>query len=49
MLFRSEVAVEKAREGKLLRAGSGEPVTVEEVEAVFSDLRRFTEGGLIGG
>ena len=44
-----EVAVEKAREGKLLRAGSGEPVTVEEVEAVFSDLRRFTEGGLIGG
>ncbi|HWQ05278.1 MAG TPA: aspartate ammonia-lyase [Longilinea sp.] len=43
-----EVALEKARLGVLKRT-SGEPLNESEVIAVFSDLRKFTEGGMVGG
>jgi len=43
-----EVAVEKARQGALVRT-SGELLSESEVIAVFSDLRKFTEGGMVGG
>ena len=43
-----EVALEKARDGALKNKDSGEKVSEEEIRAVFSDMRKFTEGGLIG-
>jgi len=43
-----EVALEKARQGALVRT-SGEQLSESEVIAVFSDLRKFTEGGMVGG
>jgi len=43
-----EVALEKARQGTLKRT-SGEPLTEKDVIATFSDLRKFTEGGMLGG
>ncbi len=44
-----EVAVEKARQGLLTAIEDGRPVSEAEIRAVFSDLRKFTQGGLIGG
>ncbi len=44
-----EVAVEKARAGKLKHRDEDRTVTVEEIEAALSDLRRLTEGGIVGG
>ncbi len=41
-----EVAVEKAREGKLEHRDEHRPVSVEEIESALSDLRRLTEGGI---
>ena len=43
-----EVAVEKARAGELVNREEDRPVTVEEVEAALGDLRRLTEGGIVG-
>lgn len=43
-----ELAVEKARQGALKRT-TGEPLTEADVIATFSDLRKFTEGGMVGG
>lgn len=42
-----QVAHEKAAQGSLLHRESGEPVTPGEVDAVFEDLRHFTEGGIV--
>ncbi|MEN6410904.1 MAG: aspartate ammonia-lyase [Anaerolineaceae bacterium] len=41
-----QAAHEKAAQGLLLHRESGEPVTPGEVDAVFNDLRHFTEGGI---
>lgn len=44
-----EVALEKARRGELVSLDNNQPVTEEQIRAVFNDLRRFTQGGLISG
>jgi fumarate hydratase class II len=44
-----EVALEKAKLGSLTNKDTGRPVSEAEIQAIFSDLRRFTEGGLVGG
>lgn len=44
-----EIALEKVRQGELKHKDDSRPVTETELDAVFSDLRRFTEGGIIGG
>ena len=44
-----EVALEKVRDGALKHKDSGKPLTEAEILAVFSDMRKFTEGGLFGG
>ncbi len=43
-----EVAVERAQEGKLLHREDGRLLSPEEVEAALSDLRKLTEGGIVG-
>jgi len=43
-----ELALEKAARGELKKLGSEEKVRGEEIEAVLGDLRRFTDGGLLG-
>lgn len=43
-----EVAREKASQQSLIHKDTGQPLTVSEIDAVFSDLRKFTEGGLVG-
>jgi fumarate hydratase class II len=43
-----EVAVEKASAGLLKHRDGGRPVTVEEIEAALKDLRRLTDGGIVG-
>lgn len=44
-----EVAIEKAKAGVLMHRDHNRPVTVEEIEAALSDLRKMTEGGILGG
>jgi len=44
-----EVALEKAEQGILLNKETHLPLRVEEIRAIFSDMRKFTEGGLVGG
>jgi len=43
-----QVAVEKAKAGALKHCDGDRPVTVEEIGAALSDLRRLTEGGIVG-
>lgn len=43
-----EVALEKASQGELINKDTGQPLTEIEIQAVFSDMRKFTEGGLVG-
>lgn len=43
-----EVAVEKAQAGELTHQETGRAVSVEEIENALSDLRKLTEGGIIG-
>ncbi len=43
-----EVALEKARSGSLHRRDSSALVSEQEIIAIFSDLRRLTEGGIFG-
>jgi fumarate hydratase class II len=42
-----QVALEKAAAGKLRYRDEDRLVTVDEVEATLSDLRRLTEGGIL--
>ena len=44
-----EVAVEKAKAGALKHRDEERPVAVEEIESALSDLRKLTEGGIVGG
>ncbi len=43
-----EIALEKAKAGKLRHRDDDRAVTAEEIEAALSDLRRLTEGGIAG-
>ncbi len=44
-----EVALEKVRSGALKHKDTGQPLTEEDIRAVFSDMRKLTDGGLFGG
>jgi len=44
-----QVAVEKARLGLLHSLIDGRTISAEEIESVFQDIRRLTEGGIIPG
>ncbi len=44
-----ELAVEKAKAGLLKHRDEDRPVKAEEIESALSDLRKLTEGGIIGG
>jgi fumarate hydratase, class II len=43
-----KLALEKANQGELIHIIQNRPVTAEEVRAALSDLRRLTEGGIVG-
>lgn len=43
-----EVALEKAQRGELTHREGGEHVKLAEVEAALADMRRLTEGGIVG-
>ncbi|NTU64766.1 MAG: hypothetical protein HGB05_15560, partial [Chloroflexi bacterium] len=43
-----EVALEKIAAGELINKGSGQPVTIEEIDAILGDVRQLTEGGIHG-
>ncbi len=43
-----QVALERAAAGQLRHRDEDRPVTVQEVEAALGDMRRLTEGGIIG-
>jgi aspartate ammonia-lyase len=43
-----DVALEKAESGKLKHRDEDRPVTADEIEAALSDLRKLTEGGIVG-
>lgn len=43
-----ELAMEKARAGNLYRQGTNHSITEDELNLLFSDLRRFTDGGILG-
>jgi fumarate hydratase class II len=43
-----QVALEKAAAGKLRHRVEDRPVTIQEVEAALGNMRRLTEGGIIG-
>jgi fumarate hydratase class II len=44
-----DLAVEMAKSGELNHRDEDRPVTVEEIESALSDLRKLTEGGIVGG
>jgi fumarate hydratase class II len=44
-----ELAVEKARASELTHRDEERPVTPEEIETALSNLRKLTEGGIVGG
>jgi fumarate hydratase class II len=44
-----ELAVAKAKAGSLKYRDEDRPVTVDEIESALSDLRKLTEGGIVGG
>jgi fumarate hydratase class II len=43
-----DVALEKVKAGALKHRQDGRPVTVDEIDAALGDLRRLTDGGIIG-
>ena len=44
-----ELAIERANAGMLKHRDEDRPVTVDEIEAALGDLRKLTEGGIVGG
>jgi fumarate hydratase class II len=42
-----ELASEKANAGELIHRETGEVLTKESIQSIFSDIRRLTEGGMI--
>ncbi|HZY43072.1 MAG TPA: lyase family protein, partial [Anaerolineae bacterium] len=43
-----EVAQEKIAAGELVNKDNGQPVTIEEIDAILGDIRSLTEGGIHG-
>jgi fumarate hydratase class II len=43
-----EVCAEKIAAGELVNKDSGQPITLEEVDAILGDVRSLTEGGIHG-
>ncbi len=43
-----EICVEKIAAGELVNKDSGQPVKIEEIDAVLGDVRSLTEGGIHG-
>jgi fumarate hydratase class II len=43
-----DLAVQKASAGLLRHRDEDRTVTAEEIESALSDLRRLTEGGIVG-
>jgi len=43
-----DVALEKAEKGELKHRDEDRPVMADEIEAALSDLRKLTEGGIVG-
>jgi hypothetical protein len=41
--------MEKAKAGMLKHRDEDRPVKPEEIESALSDLRKLTEGGIVGG
>jgi len=44
-----ELAIEKARAGALKHRDEDRPVKPEEIESALGDLRKLTDGGIVGG
>jgi len=44
-----EVALEKSAQGQLKHKETGQLLTEAEIKSIFSDMRKFTDGGLVGG
>ncbi len=44
-----ELSIEKAKAGTLKHRDENRPVTVAEIESALGDLRKLTEGGIVGG
>jgi fumarate hydratase class II len=44
-----DIAIEKASKGELRHKDDDRPVSAEEIQAALSDMRRLTEGGIVGG
>ena len=44
-----ELAIEKAKAGTLKHRDEDRLVTVNEIESALGDLRKLTEGGIVGG
>ena len=44
-----ELAIERANAGMLKHRDEDRPVTVDEIESALGDLRKLTEGGIVGG
>ena len=42
------IALEKAEKGELKHRDEDRSVTADEIEAALSDLRKLTEGGIVG-
>jgi fumarate hydratase class II len=43
-----DVCAEKIAVGELINKDSGQPVTIEEIDAILGDVRSLTEGGIRG-
>jgi aspartate ammonia-lyase len=43
-----DVCVEQIAAGELVNKDSGQPVTIEEIDAILGDVRSLTEGGIHG-
>jgi fumarate hydratase class II len=44
-----EVALEKSAQGQLKNKDTGQLINEAEIKTIFSDMRKFTDGGLVGG
>jgi len=44
-----ELAIEKAKAGTLKHRDEDRPVTADEIESALGDLRKLTDGGIVGG
>jgi hypothetical protein len=44
-----ELATEKAKAGTLKHRDEDRTVTTDEVESALGDLRKLTDGGIVGG